>query len=356
MKINTQKLRSALSNLKPIFGGRATFPILGCVKIEASSGVLSIVATNLTEWQCEQVEASGMLDTICVNFNRLDAALGGEEVEITCDDKRMTVKFGRSETNLNVLPEEQFAAMPITTPNKAVGVPLDILAKSCKTASYACHKAADGRPNLESVYIGGEPKRLRCIATDGRSFCEVSDLVISADFECSIHQNFIGSLAHAMTKPSATLSLGDSWATIKHESGFYMCRLSEELFHIDSAQEILSMVNEQIGEIDIKATKEALRGCLAILPPERACDCLFQFKEDGLTISYQGDGNDFCSFELPGEYLPWKQNINAKYVLDALCKIDNSTCKVFKANSGNGLAFIWDNFKCLIAGMTTNRL
>ncbi len=173
--LNTTRdaLLGPLQSVAGIVEKRHTLPILSNVLIEKQGDELTMLATDI-EIQIKTITtgAGGGEDTaITVGARKLQDILralpDAAEIALTLDDKRLTVKAGRSRFQLQTLPAADY---PRLTPPAEVAaritVPQKIFKRQLAQVSYAMAQQ-DIRYYLNGLLMLVSGTKLRMVTTDG---------------------------------------------------------------------------------------------------------------------------------------------------------------------------------------------
>jgi DNA polymerase-3 subunit beta len=173
VKAKRDELLEPLSAVSGIIERRHTLPILSNVLIERSPGSLSFLATDI-EIQItarSAVEPSGETRSVTVGARKLldilRALPEGAEVTLQQQDKRMTLKSGKSRFALQTLAAEDFPRLAKPAGEVArFSVPQKALRRLIGLVQYAMAQQ-DIRYYLNGLLMVADGGELKLVATDG---------------------------------------------------------------------------------------------------------------------------------------------------------------------------------------------
>ncbi len=166
-------LLAPLQSVSGVVEKRHTLPILSNVLIEKQGDALTLLATDI-EIQITthqgQNDGSGEVTAITVSARKLQdilRALPDGEISLLLDDKRLTLKAGKSRYNLQTLPAADYPRMQL---NSGESITLRMAQKDFRRqlaqVAYAM-AAQDIRYYLNGLLMQVLGSELRLVATDG---------------------------------------------------------------------------------------------------------------------------------------------------------------------------------------------
>jgi DNA polymerase-3 subunit beta len=324
MKIKTKTLGDALDRLAPIVGRRTTLPILSCVKFEAIDSRLYLTADSMDQRQVEIIECEGEFAAICVGFERLRHAIGGEDLEITMSGEKMQIQFSLGGTKIAVLPAEDF---PDEKKDKwiASGINCEELADSISRTQWACSKDLS-RYMLNGVHICGSSKKLVCEATTGRELAVLEKAIICSDIEAVIPATFCSQLIAALSRKDSGVSFGKNAIKVSHAEGAFYCQLLDGVY--PNTQNVMPKKTNLIGEIQTGPLIDALSR-INFLGGQTEAHCLLSFSTSGLGVQFVGK-EDEASFRIDGNFKEHDAAMNATTLLGCIKALGSESAKVFK--------------------------
>lgn len=157
-------------------------PILECIKIKAENDVLYLSAYDGEISIKKQIKAEVLEEgEVCVNgkfFSDFIGKVAQSEVVISASDKTMVIKYGDSETNMQILPASDFPAIDNEVFSEAY---IEVNQEDLKTLIsdvVFCAATDDSRPILKGVLLETKEGVLCATALDGFrlavSYCKAS--------------------------------------------------------------------------------------------------------------------------------------------------------------------------------------
>jgi len=175
-------LLAPLQSVSGIVEKRHTLPILSNVLIEKHGDALTLLATDI-EIQItthQIVEGGGEDQSVTVGARKLQdilRALPEGEVSLVLDDKRLTLKSGKSRYALQTLPAADYPRMQLNTGDSlTVRLSQKEFKRQLAQVAYAM-AAQDIRYYLNGLLMQVMDKELRMVATDGHRLALSSNML-----------------------------------------------------------------------------------------------------------------------------------------------------------------------------------
>ena len=164
-------LLAPLQSVSGIVEKRHTLPILSNVLIEKLGDTLTLLATDIEiQITTHQISEGGEDASITVAARKLQdilRALPDGEVSLMLDDKRLTLKAGKSRYNLQTLPATDYPRMQLNTGESlTVRLSQKNFRRQLAQVAYAM-AAQDIRYYLNGLLMQVMGNELRMVATDG---------------------------------------------------------------------------------------------------------------------------------------------------------------------------------------------
>jgi DNA polymerase-3 subunit beta len=168
------------------------YPILQCVRLEASGGEVELRCSDLDAEISVRCEAEGELPALCIDSRRLTAVIGAAKdrgrIKITVADNAATVAAGRSRSTLATLATDGFPELSREDMAGTLDFDGRQLARIIK-ALICSIPTNDSRPYLNGIFFQGgsiaDPGKagsIIAVATDGHK-------MMAWDFE-AVAKNF----------------------------------------------------------------------------------------------------------------------------------------------------------------------
>lgn len=160
-----------LQSVSGIVEKRHTLPILSNVLIEKHGDALTLLATDIEiQITTHQISQGGEEASITVAARKLQdilRALPEGEINLVLDEKKLTLKSGKSRYSLQTLPAADYPRMQINTgENITVRLSQKDFRRQLAQVSYAM-AAQDIRYYLNGLLMQVNGNELRMVATDG---------------------------------------------------------------------------------------------------------------------------------------------------------------------------------------------
>jgi len=198
MKFDRRELLAGLLRVMPAAGKEAHKPVLACVKIESTGGVVYLECTNLEQHLLAKVEQKEQAEAdFAVNAGRLAEILKrstADEVELLPDGQILSVTAGSGQFDLPIHEAKEFPEMPDIGKVPKASIDAEDLASAINGTSYACAKDA-ARYSMMGVCVSGGNGVLDFVATDGRRLAKVS---VPATIEGVIEPTVVPAVAWRM--------------------------------------------------------------------------------------------------------------------------------------------------------------
>ena len=342
MKIETKQLTEALQRLRPIVGRRSGVPILQSLRLHATQKRLNILASNLDEFQLEKLECEGELEPVCISYERLMYALGGDTLTMKITKKDvLVIKFDRNEIILATQSAEDFPAMPEEKGGVKIGVNCADLAVDFKLASWVAPKTYKNFI-LQSVHVLGTPKMLTCEATDGRNLARICHPLMCGDFEILVPTDFVANFSSAIERKDSELTVSEGSTRIDYDGGAYHCRQLEGKY--PNTRPVTDGPTKQIGEFDPSELVEVLSRIENYYVPARDPIAELSFSKDGIEIKFRETTGELELF-FEGKFEKHACKVNPNSLLRCLRAIPEDKCKLFRDEDGKKLVLTSGNLE-----------
>jgi DNA polymerase III subunit beta len=170
-KTQRDQLLAPLQAVSGIVERRHTLPILSNVLIEKKGGTLTFLATDIEiqiRTACSVEEGQDAAVTVgAKKLQDILRSLPDCEVALNLDDKKLTVKAGKSRFSLQTLPADDFPRMsPPQGESKKFSLSQSALRKLLGQTQYAM-ASQDVRYYLNGLLLVVDGNQLKAVATDG---------------------------------------------------------------------------------------------------------------------------------------------------------------------------------------------
>ena len=232
MKIRVN--RNALLPVATIIGSvvekRQTLPILSNILLNASSGQLSLTATDLEVEITTSLEIEGNADCDFTlparKFVDICKALPeGAEIEISVQNEKALIKSGRSRFSLSTLSAADYPGIEITATEHSFQISENELKTIIeKTAFSMAHQ--DVRYYLNGMLIEIETDKIKSVATDGHRLA-----IYQSEYSHQLDENFSFLLPRkAVMELGRLLDHSDSLVNIDVTSSLVRFKIGKTIF------------------------------------------------------------------------------------------------------------------------------
>lgn len=239
MNITTsrEKLLDAIILSERIVGKKESLPVLSCVRFEVNK-FLSVQATNL-EAGIEvivpgDVSEKGIIAIPVSVLSQTLRAISGDKVMLTAEDGNLLVQSRGTKTLIKAIPHEEFPSIGSERGAQQALVGREELLSGLQAVLYAASPSMI-RPELGSVYVVIDGKRITCVATDSFRLAEktISSLSGKGDAELLIPLKHALELSHILERlhgAEVSLSADDAQMHIESDGVRYMSRIVDAQF------------------------------------------------------------------------------------------------------------------------------
>lgn len=248
-----------------------------------------------------------------------------ERIRIEVRDNKMEIRSGKGFFSLKILSSNDYPVLTMGTIDNEIVIEGIVLKNAIEKVSF-CMGLQDVRRFLNGLYFSGNSKVLEIIASDGHRLARIVEEIenVKDTGKLFIPRKAAMELSRIIDNGDSLIKLqfsGKRIGAITRDMEF-IAKLSEERFP-DYTRVIPTRSSESI-EIEKNALKEALVR-VAILSDQISNGVLFTFEDQKLSLksnnSDQENAEEKVDINFQGEKMV--VGFNARYVLDALQKIDS---------------------------------
>jgi len=340
------ELLQALQAVIGVVDRRQSLPILGNVLMKVADDRLTVRATDLEiELQCEttvQNLAPGIVTAPARKLYDICRSLPeGAEIELKLQDKRLTVKSGRSRFVLATMPAEEFPSFPESPAEVELKLPSKEFRSLIQRTIFAMGHQ-DVRYYLNGLLIEMSSNRLRAVATDGHRLA-LGEMAL-AEPVAKTHQFIVPRKAVLELQKlldggaeETLVSAGNGQIEVRIDG----IRLASKLIdgRFPDYERVIPDHPERIAVGDTDRMKAALTRA-AILSNEKFRGVRLQFEKDLVKIQSQNPEQEEAEEELEIQYDAAELEIgfNVNYLMDALGAIGTSQFVLeLRGSDGSGL-------------------
>lgn len=290
MKFTTQtksllKAAALAAQATPV---RSPLPVLSCLKLEASFGVITITGASI-ENRIEQrakvdVETPG---SICVDAGKFVGALTrsqSESVSVFIDKNSLVMEMGSMRCRLSTIASEEFVSFDKSGFNEVTVISSDVFLKAVSDLKWV-PKPSDPRLFCQCLHLGKYDGRMAVMATNGH--CGLVRFLSTPppDQGYSIPHGLVALFQSIMKDDCGTASISSNGRSIRLMANDGMA--SGQLMEINYPD--LKMVFEKIkidtsASIDRSRFIEACENC-AIFSDDQFNNVRLTFSSDQLLLS-----------------------------------------------------------------------
>jgi DNA polymerase-3 subunit beta len=363
-----------LDRAKHVVPARSPKPILTCVRLEASDGLLRLQATDGELSLYAHLPVNGALPTCVVPLSELARRLKASKHQ-TCslrladDGQRLVINGGRVEHALKTFDPADFPVVPSQLEGDSIEVEAADLVHAIKVASYAVAKEPS-RYAIDGILLESKEEGSRLVSTDGRRLVivelpncgELDDQVLLPHRFCRLIDkltergtDFLAIAVHRETNekgdslPGRVLAAGPDWvlSTYECDGRFPIYRdvvpRSHSRFALDR-----SLLVDTLTEVSIATNEESRMVRLDLGPQE-------------LSLCAEAPGVGNSEAKLPAEFLGGGDSVvrtafNPAYLLDAIKTLDSDAAVIDIDQNGLGCdnkvfakpALIYDRYNAVV--------
>ncbi|MDN5869281.1 MAG: DNA polymerase III subunit beta [Nitrococcus sp.] len=345
MEFETERepLLKALQTVIGVVERRHTLPILGNVLIDVHHQQLSVTATDLeVEIKATtqaSVKESGQITLPARKFMDIIRNLPEpSRIHARLDQARMVLKIPHSRFTLTTLPGTEFPLVEENDEPQRLELAQSLLRWLIDRTSFAMG-LQDVRYYLNGLLLELEPHRLRAVATDGHRLALAE---VPAETSLAEPKNVIVPrkgvqellrLLHDAQDP-LELQLRENHLRVTWPNACFTTKLIDG----DYPNYRRVIPKQEHGRLEVE--REALRLALvraSILADERLNGVRFILSSEGLRICSNNPEQEEAQEDLAGVYVgdPVEIGFSARYLLDALTAIEESTVEIVVSGSNS---------------------
>lgn len=353
--INRAALLRALGHIQGVVERRNTIPILGNVRIDATSDGVYFTATDMDVALVEKAEAQvtqeGSATAPAHMFYDIVRKLS-DDVDITIDmdpaHSRMTLTAGRASFELACLPVEDFPVM------EAGDFPVRFVISSAECVELLektrfAISTEETRYYLNGIYLHaineGATSLLRAVATDGHRLArmEIAQPEGAADMPgIIIPRKTVGELKKILDESDREVLIDVSENKIRFNCGDVMLvsKLIDGTFP-DYAR-VIPADNDKVLEIGAKQLREAVDR-VSTIASDKSRAVKLGLSSGQLTLSADSQDHGTATEELEVDYAGDSVEIgfNSRYMMEVLSQIEGDVVQ-FVMSDGNAPALVRD--------------
>ncbi|RYL94227.1 DNA polymerase III subunit beta [Sporolactobacillus sp. THM19-2] len=352
MHVSVQKnrLAEAVSQVMKAVSSKTTIPILTGIKISADPdgirltgsnsdiSIMSFIPAEDQDQEAAVIDTPGSVVLPGRLFSEVVRKFPNDKILIESDSRQITkITSGSSEFNLNGLDPEEYPNLPVINEKKVISIRKDLLRDVIRQTVYAV-SVSETRPVLTGVKWSLKNGRLACVATDSHRLAQRSVPVASGSAAEESRDVVIP--GSSLTELVKLLDDNDDEnADLVMTSNQILFQLNNVQFYsriLDGNYPDTSRLIPQDSKTTLTLPTRGLYQAIeraSILAKEERNNIVKLRAEDGhVEISSQSLelGRVFETLqveEFEGE--PMRIAFSAKFMMDALGKIDDSNVRIY---------------------------
>jgi DNA polymerase III subunit beta len=348
--IERSALLKALSHVQSVVEKRNTIAILSNVKLDASSGSLTLTATDMDLAISEIVDAdiriAGAVTTPAHMFYDIVRKLpDGGQVALSVpesDPGKMTITCGSCKFSLPCLPAADFPVMDESGMTHNFSIPANEFKALIDKTRFAM-STEETRYYLNGIYLH-TPKNsptpvLRTVATDGHRLARIEVALPEGASNIPgiiIPRKTVSEVKRLIEDGLDVVSLSLSASKIRFAYGniVLLSKLIDGTF--PDYENVIPVANDKIMEIDSKLFTRAVDR-VSTVSAEKTSGIKFTLDHGQLTLSASSDGNGTATEEVEANYSAGKIEIgfNARYLLEMMSVIEGDVVQFVLADSAS---------------------
>lgn len=343
IEIPKEKLVQTLELVSKTSTKHVTLPILQCVLLEVKNGLITFKATNLEigiEVVVEgKIEEEGMVAVPANTLLQSIQYFNNTNITLTVEDNVLTLESGKSRTDINIVPAEDFPPIPKITSN-GIAIQKDLFALGIKTVAFSASPASI-KPELGCIYIQQKKEHsLTFVSTDSFRLMEktVAQNNLVLDSGLLIPQKNAQELARVceVMKSDPELLVNDNQCALAFPDGVYITsRLVVGSF--PDYEQIIPKEFTLKAKVLKSDLQQSLRKTSIFL--NKFMQVTLYVAGSDLTVSSQngdvGSTTDSVSIQSEGDELTL--NFNQQYLHEPLQHISDDTLELNFAGIGRAL-------------------
>jgi DNA polymerase-3 subunit beta len=337
-------LLKALGHIQSVVERRNTIPILSNVLIEAATGGLRMMATDLDLQVVETIEAAvdtPGATTVAAHtlFDIVRKLPEGSQVQLAAAEGKMQIVGGRARFNLQTLPREDFPVIAEGELPTRFELPAETLKQIIDKTRFAI-STEETRYYLNGIFVHVSDDTtpvLKAAATDGHRLARVTvprpdgaegmpDVIIPRKCVGELRKlldEIDGSVEVSLSPTKIRFGLGTAILTSKLIDGTF-----------PDYSRVIPTANDKLLKIDPRSFEEGVDR-VATIASEKTRAVKMSLDRDKITLSVTSPENGTAAEEVPGDYAAQGFDIgfNARYLLDILGQIDGDLVEVHLADA-----------------------
>ena len=347
LKADRAILIKALAHVQSVVERRNTIPILANVMIAVRDSGLTLTATDMEIAIVEDVPATASRNGTCTApaatlYEIVRKLPDGAEVELDHPggDAQLSLRAGRYDTKLTVLPAEDFPSMTAGSLPHKFSLTAQALRSLIDRTRFAI-STEETRYYLNGIYLhhaeSDGTQVLRAVATDGHRLARVEEPLPEGAASMPgviIPRKTVAELRKLLDEldGSVEISLSASKVRFGLGSAILTSKLIDGTF--PDYSRVIPTGNDKLLKIDPKSFMEGVDR-VATIASEKTRAVKMTLDRDKIVLSVTSPENGTAAEEVPGDYtaLGFDIGFNARYLMDILGQIESDEVEVHLADA-----------------------
>lgn len=321
------ELSDAVLKVVKACANKTITPILECVKISAENDCLVLTATDGEITIRKTIKAEVYEEgEVCVPgkyFADFIKKLEGVQITLSADEKKMNIIYADSQTEMQILPTEDFPKIDLDINEKSFKLKTEDLKKFISSTSFCC-ASDDSRPILKGCQFVIKGNNICVTSLDGFRLATVKGELISSTGDLEI------------VCPARTLNEiekmveGDGETEIFVQRGMILVTagntvLTSRLYNGDFIKKdnIIPKDFTTVVKIDKNSLKASIERAAILVRSDKNSLIIFDISGDKIEISSNseiGSVQEPIKAEVEGKDV--KIAMNSKFIIDAVNALD----------------------------------
>ena len=328
------ELSDAVMKVVKACSTKTTNPILETIKISAENDVLTLLATDGEISIQKKIKAEVLEEgAACVPgkyFSDFIKKLENAQLTLTCESDKLDIRYGDSESSIQVLPAEDFPAIDMKIDEKSFSLLSKDLKDLIAKTTFCCAQD-DSRPVLKGCLIEAKEGTVTFTALDGYRMAIARRDVSAANGDVRIicparTLNEIGRMISAEEEPLEVFAQ-KNMLLVSIEDTVLTSRLYEGDF-INVSNIIPKAFTSEIV-VDKKVLDESVDRASVLARTDKNSILCFDIKENGMAITSNtsiGRVDESVPVELEGKDVSIA--LNSKYIGECLSAVDEEKVRI----------------------------
>lgn len=347
--VNREELAGKLASVSRAVANRSSLPILGNILVLADENGVFLKATNLefgvvAKLNRSEVDELGSTTVPAKRFGEVVAALTGDDVDVSTDERSLTLKCGKQRNKFSTLPSDDFPI--IGTGGKVLASFTNGLFSQLTKSVQSCFADDQARPALSGIRVVSNGETIKFEAADGFRLGQHQVEFKSDDFDLLVPG---GSLIETMRFAGDDVVVRKEKNSIVLDFGDIVAVLQEIDARFPDTSNIVPKVAEDSFVITLNKS-EFLSAIKAadVFAKDAAHTIRMQCSSEGITlkgISVESGENEteVSVTELKNGQDGFEIAYNATYMRDAVDSLHGNTANVLMTSKTSPLLVFGDN-------------